>query len=143
MVSLIRQSFAEQHGLEIQPLEQLVNLRSAGGHVLSYLGYVEARLKIGNYCENALFLVAPCQEMAEQVPVIIGTNILNELVFSEVENESTTWRLAIKGVRLHHESLAREDRVGVLKVTEDMKIKPGEKKLIAFTEFAGLVLHHA
>ena len=46
MISMMRKRYCDEHGYEIQPLDQLVPMEGSGGADVPYLGYVEVRMQI-------------------------------------------------------------------------------------------------
>ena len=62
MVSTTCASFARSLQLNIQSLDNLLHVEGAGGHVLHYMGYVEAQIECAELSTGAfdsLFLVVP------------------------------------------------------------------------------------
>ena len=58
MVSTMSVSLCKALGLEIKPLDHLLTVESAGGHQLSYLGYIEVTItctdiSVVDLCDNA------------------------------------------------------------------------------------------
>ena len=44
MISMMSKGYCDEHGYEIQPLDQLVPIEGSGGADVPYLGYVEVRV---------------------------------------------------------------------------------------------------
>ena len=44
MISMMRKGYCDEHGYELQPLDQLVPIEGSGGADVPYLGYVEVRM---------------------------------------------------------------------------------------------------
>ena len=81
-------------------LKTLIKIEGAGGHNLPYLGYVELEMGIGN-CDKTVFvpvLVVPSTNYSEQVPMIVGTNVLNALQEKGVSSHSSAWKAAIQSL---------------------------------------------
>ena len=81
-VSTISKSFCDQLVLETQSLSNLINLSSASGHSLQYVGYVSAEFKVPDTdgsCLQGLFLVVPDTPFHLKVPALIGKNVLDIL----------------------------------------------------------------
>jgi transposase InsO family protein len=120
-VSTIAQSFYRDflYHLPISNIADLLNIQSAGGHSLPYLGYIEAGLKIPGDDEeqNCLFLVVPDTEYSKRVPVLIGTNILLPLInnqrdkhgirYIQENNLGSAWAMTFKNIHLQNKSLDR------------------------------------
>ena len=65
----------------LQDLNNLVRVEGAGGHQLTYLGYVEVKLATSSGTSVwAPVLVAPKTEYNTRVPVILGTNVIKHLL---------------------------------------------------------------
>jgi len=83
-VSCISQSFHDKHlpHHEINPLEHLIHIESAGGSSLPYSGYVEVDLTLPGKVLGedkvlpSIFLVTPDTHYNSHCPVLIGTNII-------------------------------------------------------------------
>ena len=68
--------------LKVQPLEHLLTVEAAGGHKLSYLGYVEVDITcadINIFDLSVIMLIVPNTKYHDKVPVLLGTNILGLL----------------------------------------------------------------
>ena len=78
-LSMISRSFCEQHGLEIQPLSKLVGCDAVNRTEIEYEGFVELNFQVPgrNFSEDHLFLVVPPIEYHKEVPVIVGTYVLD------------------------------------------------------------------
>lgn len=87
VVSMLSQSFYKEHlgNLELEPLQEILNIECADGEQLPYLGYGLVDMDVGSSLEKSdsrvcLFLVVPDTSYSSRTQVIIGTNILNELL---------------------------------------------------------------
>ena len=80
----------------LQPLSELVEIHSATGNRLPYLGYIKAPLQIGHVELESLFLVVPDTAYNSLVPLLIGTNILAELSEDRSLVEDPVWREALR-----------------------------------------------
>ena len=68
--------------LKIQPLEHLLTVEVAGGHKLSYLGYMEVDITCADitlFDLSVIKLALPNTKYQNRVPVLVGTNILGLL----------------------------------------------------------------
>ena len=82
MVSTISATLSNSMDLTIQPLEHLLTVEGAGGHTLSYLGYVEVTiscLDIDMQNLSVIMLVVPDTKYHDRVTALLGTNILGLL----------------------------------------------------------------
>ena len=79
-VSNISAQLCKDLGLEIQPLGQLLELEKTGGAAIPYLRFVEVNLQIPGirgYNEDVLLLAIPTMAYAEEVPVMVGSKIID------------------------------------------------------------------
>ena len=97
-ISQLTNSLVTALGLELKNLKELLPLEGAGGIIVPYLGYVEARLKIPemkNFDEDCLFLVMSDHTYGDCVPVTIGTlhidMILDRATKEELEVLRQAW----------------------------------------------------
>ena len=111
MVSTISADTCRNMNLEIQPFDEIIQLESAGGHKLSYLGLVQTDISIPKSASTddlvigkqkqipisersaskklpAVFLVVLHTTYHNHVPVLLGTNILG-LLWNDKENPKT------------------------------------------------------
>ena len=85
-VSTISEQFHEDHlrDCEIQPLDCILNIECANGGSLPYLGLIEAELEVPGLSlvetVPAIFLVVPKSAYNTQVPFLLGTNVLHQLL---------------------------------------------------------------
>ena len=98
-VSTITDKLCKSLNLTLQPLKDIVQVESATGHILQYKGYVECTYSaIGlNLPDNTgLFLVVPETPFSADVPVIVGTNLLNCRTPTVRTQEPSTnpWKMA-------------------------------------------------
>ena len=84
-VSVISVSFVKENlpQATLQKIERILNIECADGSQLPYLGYIEADIKIpygvsGSNEKRCLLLVVPETVYSKQIPIILGTNILQE-----------------------------------------------------------------
>ena len=60
MSLMMNQGYCDEHGYEVQPLDQLVPIEGSGGADVPYLGYVEVRMHIpgiGSFDKDVLMLI--------------------------------------------------------------------------------------
>ncbi len=86
-VSLLSKGFYDSHlsSTEIKPLAQLLHIECADGNALPYLGYIEVELGVMDDLRQTttmpcMFLVTPDTPYTIKTPILLGTNILQELV---------------------------------------------------------------
>ena len=80
-VSSVSTKFCEDIALQIQPLGQLLELEGTGGAAIPYLVFVEANIQIlgiRNHNEDVLLLVIPTTTYSENVPVVVGSKIIDK-----------------------------------------------------------------
>ena len=85
-MSILSKSFYDQHlcHIEIKPLDEILHIECADGNTLPYFGFIEVSITaIEGIPEltsvSCIFLVIPETNYGSQTPVLLGTNILNEL----------------------------------------------------------------
>ena len=102
MVSTISQSYYNSHlqGYSLRPLHDLLEVRGATGSKLPYLGYVEVPLTLGDLVMEVLLLVVPDTEYNKLVPLLVGTNVLTEVVDARDTVTDHVWREALKNYAL-------------------------------------------
>jgi len=102
MVSTVSQSFCEHHDIDVHPLNNILDIVGAGGHNVPYLGYTEVNVSVSDSLQPlaALLLAVPDTPYNKRIPVIIGTNILPQLLDSLCTEDpslvSDAWKLAVK-----------------------------------------------
>ena len=96
---LVRPS-AKLRGLQINPLNHLVEIEGTGGNSIKYVGYIEAKLTLPlgsqSFDIEALILVLPSTDYQKRMPVAIGTTITGMVVDfinqNHPENISKSWK---------------------------------------------------
>lgn len=119
-VSTISQDFYENSlsTIEVQPMENLLKVECADGKLLPYSGFIQARLGIKGMEEvDCLFLIVPGSNYSHTVPILLGTNILSELMdnckvnfgerFLQRANLDTAWCLAFRTMLVRQRNLRR------------------------------------
>ena len=124
MVSTISEEFCQILKLSLHPLDDLINVEGAGGHIVHYLGYVEAKIDIGSpVCSslNVLLLVVPQTRYHQSVPVLLGTNVLQMLVpnLQKHDKLDSPWSTVLICMTQLDDSLT-------VKTTKVVKVLPGE-----------------
>ena len=101
-----------------QPLDEFsLNTEGAGGQKLPYSGYLEAGISIPGFSDevSSLTLIVPNTRYDESVPVLLGTNVLNQIMntvqqkhgvrFLQKARLPGPWYLAFKCLTIHHREL--------------------------------------
>ena len=108
MVSTISEKYCEEHGLEVLPIENVVEIEQAGGALLDYEGVTGINLKslhLPGLDLDMGILVVPHIPYHDDVPLTLGTKTLSILVDSGLipDQDSTprNWRLAMKSIIAH------------------------------------------
>ena len=130
MVTSVGADFFLQHlqdQYDLQDLNNLVQVEGAGGHHLTYLGYIDAQVTVPHSkCSMWVpVLVATTTGYNKRVPVILGTNILNKLKVEDVEG-SDALSLAVRSLTSKPES---QEDVNVYSCRQ-IVIQPGGTVLI-------------
>ena len=114
-VSTISESFYRQN-LSTTPMESLtylLNIECADGKQLPYLGYIETDLQLPGSATNgthpSVFLIVPDSAYHQHVPILIGTNVLAEVMKDTqqhygqryLQNANFTFTV-LHGFPLHH-----------------------------------------
>jgi len=149
-ISSISKQFYEDHlsHLELKSLDNLLKIQCADGNNLPYLGYIEARLYTDDgvpdsKAQDCLFLITPDTSYSGTTPVLIGTNILNEVIqdchkthgqqYLQRCKLKTPWYLAFRCIAIREKELKKNsDRLGLIRCAEVSKITlgPNETKYI-------------
>ena len=75
-MSAITKGYAEALGLELKPLDSMLDIEGTGGGKVPYHGYVECRLNlphIEKFDHDVLMLVIDDSQYGARVPIQIGT----------------------------------------------------------------------
>ena len=82
--------------LPIQPIHALLEIEGAGGQNVPYLGYVEVNISFPQTITGkkadlmALVLVVPEHHLNSKIPLLIGTNVLDQLYQHGMEQDGLT-----------------------------------------------------
>ena len=102
-----------------------LDLKAANGSSIPYLGYVECDINTDFIKGNGLtipMLVVPSTGFNEQVPVLIGTNLIRECAYqcpnSDEDEMSIGWKTAIE--------MIKSNSFGVVKTTKTVILQPME-----------------
>jgi len=116
----------------------ILNIECADGQGLPYSGYIEAELIIDNGLQEAkplscLMLVTPDTQYSSRTPIVLGTNILQELLIN-CKNEfgpqflqraklHTPWYFSFRSMMIRDKMLQRNNnRLAVIKCASKKKI---------------------
>ena len=103
MVTTIGEEYYEKSlkkDYPLLPLKTIIKIEGAGGHELPYRGYIEVELGIPGCSETLTVpvLVFPVNNYNVQVPMIVGTNVLNAFQEKGVTYRSAAWTSAIQNL---------------------------------------------
>ena len=146
-ISSIGHSFYLRHlsYLPLLPVTDILNVECADGNKLPYLGYIEASLKspgISDCTEQfCLFLVVPDTNYNTQIPVLIGTNILDEILldcktlhgdrYLQKAQLQTPWYLSLRCLTIRQRELKRnKNRLAIIRCAETTRITIGPNQSV-------------
>lgn len=148
-ISIISETFHKDKlpETEMKPLSGILQVECADGNTLPYLGYVEVDItNIDGMPEltttkPCIFLVTPDTSYSVRTPVLLGTNILEELIsdsknhhgdrYLQKANLTTPWYLTFRAIAVRDKQLKRnKDRIAVVRNAEvgNITIGPNESK---------------
>ena len=117
----------------VHDLDEILTIRGAGGGEVPYSGYIEIEVGI---CQSShkvpvLALVVPQNAYSEDVPLVLGTNVLKTILITDDDERRVNddaWKMASKTIRM----LDRPRGIlGYVKSTSVEIVAPGQKKLIS------------
>ena len=137
-VSTIGKSFYDKHLSSNHPMHTLDNLlqvESAGGHILPYLGFIMVEIVIpgGRGKVPCILLIVPDTTYHKCVPVLLGTNTLVSVMkqleltygvrYLQRADLSTSWQLAIRCLNIRTKTVTRsEGKLCIIKSAASGKI---------------------
>ena len=139
-VSTISEEFYKKqlYGVELHSIEDAIHIECADGQSMPYLGYVCADLTpLGiptlDKLHDCLFLVVPTSNYNSHVPVPIGTNIIQNLIYTSREEFGsrflqevaiqTPWYLDFRCILLREKDLQRNgNALGLVKCAETTRV---------------------
>ena len=131
MVSTMASSLCQHLHLTIQPLEHILTVQGAGGHIVPYEGYVEVNLELpftsGTYM-TALMLVVPDTIYHGRVPILLGTNVLCQ--FKESNLKDPTWRAVLAMLAKQQTITNTTDSLGSLTIPKAVTIPPNGRMVV-------------
>ena len=89
-ISAVSMVFVEHHGLPIWQLQQLLDFEGFGGVEVPYIGYTQLQLKIPgikDYDKDILVFIQKDSKYSEQVPVVLGTLHIKDVIQSATKEE--------------------------------------------------------
>ena len=138
-VSTLSQSFYDSHfkHIPLHPVEDILKLECADGSSMPYSGYVTLEITSAGIpsdnIQECIFLVVPETDYNKTVPVLIGTNILDELLLhckskigeNFLQNAAlhTSWYLAFRSIFIRERELRRnKNRLALIRSAEQKQI---------------------
>lgn len=151
-ISSLGNSFYQEHlsHLPLKPISDLLKVECADGQNLPYTGYIETNItcpgipKCSEQC--CLLLIVPDTNYNLKVPLLIGTNILNELIndckkqhgeqYLQTAKLHTPWYLSMRCIAIREKELRRnKNRLAVIKSAETNKITIGPNQSITIAGY--------
>ena len=132
MVSTMASSWCHSLGLQIQSLNNLLTVQSAGGHTIPYEGYVEVRFSIPQEemtDMNVLMLVVPNTVYHDRVPILLGTNVLSYLR-TQVRVKDSRWEAVLAMLARQEALVNTPDSLGSLIIGKPLTIPPNGRMVI-------------
>ena len=89
-ISAVSMAFVKHHGLPIWQLQQLLDFEGFGGMDIPYIGYTQLQLKISgikDYDKDILVFIQKDSRYSEQVPVVLGTLHIKDVIQSATKEE--------------------------------------------------------
>ena len=143
-MSAMVKSFAKALGLEIKPLNTILDIEVTGGGTCPYYGYVECRLQlpqIKKFDVDVLMLIIDDSEYGMRVPVQIGTlhidMALDLATETEMKRLSRRWERAKMATALHmnsmvvdEESFKLDEISGTVHTTQKLSLGPFENATV-------------
>ena len=99
---LMTKEYCDEHGYEIQPLDQLVLIEGSGGTDVPYLDYIEVRMQIlgiSSYDQDVLMLIShTTTHYHKSIPLQVGSQIIDQVANNKTKDKlktlSHSWKLA-------------------------------------------------
>lgn len=125
-VSTISESLYTSLDVPLHPLNNILKVEAATGHILPYKGYVECNLSVnelGISDRTGLFLVVPETNFGKGVPIIMGTNLLKSMNSGTNLPNNSPWKMAFQCLALQDKQISRnEGRLALVKSNQRAKI---------------------
>ena len=152
-VSTVSETFfrTSLQDIELHQVKEVINIECADGQQLPYIGVIEAELEVigvpTKKKQSCLLLVIPDSDFSKNTPLLIGTNVITELMSTCKEHTGTRylqnaalftpWYLAFRAMTLNDKELKRNhNRLALIKSAENntVWIKPNSSiELRAYT----------
>ena len=134
-VSTMSEQFYNQYcsNTPIEPLMDFIRIECADGQPMPYLGYIEGTLEMKGIPQEhqlitGLFLIVPDSQYNREVPLLIGTNIMSEIMkdlrgnygprFLQEAKLYTPWFLAFRCITMRKKDLEkRHNKIGHCKIS--------------------------
>ena len=146
-------------GIELKPLNHLLHIECADGSKLPYDGYIEADISSIEGIQKStlmpcLFLITPETSYSNRTPILLGTNILSQLI-SECKNNHgekylqtaklhTPWYLAFRCISIREKELRRnKDRLAIIRSAQNYNIILGPNETINVKGYTYKEIDHA
>ena len=131
-ITSLSQDFVNRHltDHEVHPLSDLVKITGAGGNVLPFSGFVEIDLcmnpEFPDQTQPCLALVSLAVPYSDQVPLVIGTNVLHPY-FANLSTTDVQLRDPLKFAFHSIKSYTSKGVIGTLKTTKPETIDARSK----------------
>ena len=139
-VSTMSTSFCRHLNLPLSNLTDIIEIEGANGQNVPYEGYTVATLSVPdlNWEMEAVFLVVPETRYSQNVPVLLGTNILEKVQHISGEHNMTlqqvpaAWNLIFQTLHLQDRNLrSNGGQIGTVKcITKSMVTLPSNTSVI-------------
>ena len=147
-ISYLGQSYYEKYlsHLPLLPVTDILNIECADGQKLPYSGYIKASMTspgIPKCTEQfCLLLVVPDTNYNQRVPVLIGTNILDEIEkdckaqhgeqYLQRANLKTPWYITLRCLSIRQRELKKnKNRIAIVRSAETTKLTIGPNQSIS------------
>ena len=112
----------------VSPLQELLTVTAAGGTVLPYDGFVELNLSINPTSPSSMYpvlaLVLPGEPYSSDVPMVIGTNVIQRYLDDHQDQDielSPAWIMALSSMK---KKSPANGVIGAIKTTQSETIPP-------------------
>ena len=137
-VTHINEAFCQANEIQINPLDQLVEIKVTGVDSIKYIGYIEATLILPlgsqSFEVEALLLVLPSTDYQKRVPVTIGTTITDMAVDfinkNNPDNISKSWKAVCCATQSKWLVQAQPDNKYLVRTTKPMTLPPFSTTII-------------
>lgn len=131
--------------IPLLPLTDILNIECADGKRLPYLGYIKTTLTSSGIpdCSEqfCLFLIVPDTSYNLRIPVLIGTNILDEIIkdckirhgdqYLQKANFQTPWYLSLRCLSIRVKELKKnKNRLAIIRCAETTRVTIGPNQSI-------------